>query len=309
MLKKILFLFLAASLMANFFVPRVNADKYTSTMWRQVLFSDNLDGAASLGAAFKQYPNGTLNGACSDNCLVATASDAASGTHYFRLGGSTRTDSAIIYPATYENSGHTGGISLPNADRIVLSFDYRVTTTDTSDDDGFWLEAVDYSRLGGNMGEYNNLMFSGKPPTWQTAYVDLTIIKGATNFIFGLVVDNDNLLTTTDFDNFNITAYYNDTIRPTGTIRINNGARSTRRARVTLNLAATDNASGVAKMRFSNNGKKWSRWYTYKTTKRWNLTDSKYGGTTRKGIKRVYVQFRDGMGHVSRKRSDTIRYR
>ena len=100
-----------------------------------------------------------------------------------------------------------------------------------------------------------------------------------------------------------------DPTRPTGSIKINNGAYSTRSRYVTLYLKATDTGgSGVKYMQFSNNGKKWSGWKTYKTKyKNWNMASKKYGGSKKKGTKKVYVQFRDRAGNISKKYYDTIK--
>lgn len=95
-----------------------------------------------------------------------------------------------------------------------------------------------------------------------------------------------------------------DGAAPGGTVSINNGARRTTSRKVTLNLSATDPApaSGVASMRFSNNGRTWSSWMAYATSKAWTLSR----GT---GTKTVFVQYKDNVGLVSAKAKDTIVYR
>jgi hypothetical protein len=92
-----------------------------------------------------------------------------------------------------------------------------------------------------------------------------------------------------------------DTIRPSGTVLINNGAARTNSTAVTLKLSATDPApgSGVAQMRFSNNGSTWSGWEAYATTKGWTLGSAN-------GTKTVYAQFKDGAGNVSVAAQDAI---
>ena len=79
---------------------------------------------------------------------------------------------------------------------------------------------------------------------------------------------------------------------------------------VKLYLSATDVGSGRYQMKFSNNGTKWTSWKTYKASySSWNMTNSTYGGTTTKGTKRVYVQYKDKVGNISSKYSDTITYK
>lgn len=84
-----------------------------------------------------------------------------------------------------------------------------------------------------------------------------------------------------------------DTIAPTGTNRINNGATITTNSVVTLSLAATDNSGLVTDMRFSNdNGANWSNWEPFQTTKTWTLSSGN-------GAKTVSAQFRDAAGNTS----------
>ena len=94
-----------------------------------------------------------------------------------------------------------------------------------------------------------------------------------------------------------------DTVTPSGSVSINNGATSTRRAAVTLSLSARDGGTGVKEMRFSNDGRTWSAWQPYATTKSWTLLSGK-------GTRTVYAGFRDGAGNVSSPpASDSIRKR
>ena len=90
------------------------------------------------------------------------------------------------------------------------------------------------------------------------------------------------------------TIEFKDTTAPTGSIRINNGAASTRTTAVTLNLAATDTGgSGLVSMRFRNSTvDPYSAWEPCQTTKSWTLTSGA-------GTKKVYVQFSDGAGNIS----------
>ena len=81
---------------------------------------------------------------------------------------------------------------------------------------------------------------------------------------------------------------------PTGSVKINNGAASTRTPAVTLNLSAADSGgSGLASMRFRNSPTEpYSAWEPYQPTKDWILA-----GVS--GTQKVYVQFRDNDGNLS----------
>jgi len=83
-----------------------------------------------------------------------------------------------------------------------------------------------------------------------------------------------------------------DTTPPYGSISINAGATYATSTSVTLALSATDAVSGVAQMRFSNDGSSWTSWEPYATSKSWTLTSGD-------GIKTAYVQFKDNAGNVA----------
>lgn len=98
------------------------------------------------------------------------------------------------------------------------------------------------------------------------------------------------------------TASYAPAAPPTGSVVIDGGARSTKKSIVRLTLSAKDPkpGSGMESMQVSNDGKTWSEWEPYATSKSWTLPKGK-------GTKTVYVAFRDRAGNVSPTVSDTIK--
>jgi WD40 repeat protein len=74
---------------------------------------------------------------------------------------------------------------------------------------------------------------------------------------------------------------------------------------VTLRITANDPLSRVAEMRFSNDGRTWSDWEGFQSTRSWDLT--RFGGSSSSGLKTVYAQVRDRAGNVSQTFSATIR--
>jgi WD40 repeat protein len=98
-----------------------------------------------------------------------------------------------------------------------------------------------------------------------------------------------------------------DTEPPTGSLTINDGAASTTSTTVTLRITANDPLSGVAEMRFSNDGRTWSDWESFSSTRSdWDL--ARYGGSVNQmGPKTVYAQLQDRAGNVSQTFSATIR--
>lgn len=93
-----------------------------------------------------------------------------------------------------------------------------------------------------------------------------------------------------------------DTTPPSGTLSIDNGAAYARSRTVGLTPTATDTGgSGVASMRFSNQGGAWSGWTPYapSPSRAWTLPAGD-------GPKTVYAEYRDGSGNVSTVVGDSI---
>ena len=100
-----------------------------------------------------------------------------------------------------------------------------------------------------------------------------------------------------------------DTVDPTGSVRTNSNATYTRSKYATLNINSTDAGFGVEKMKISNNSFAWTGWKDPKKEyKRWNLTNTSYGGVVKQGRKCVYVKFKDKVGNVSVVKKDCIKY-
>jgi hypothetical protein len=112
--------------------------------------------------------------------------------------------------------------------------------------------------------------------------------------IYYQIRDNAGLISTTYSDTIIM-----DTTSPTGSFEINEGADYTTTNTVALSMTSADTTSGVAQVRFSNDGSTWTPWETYSTTKTWAVT-------TNDGIKTVYYQIEDNAGLISTAYSDTI---
>ena len=97
-----------------------------------------------------------------------------------------------------------------------------------------------------------------------------------------------------------------DSSAPTGSISINNGATTTDTYSVTLLPSASDSDSGVAYMRFSNDGMNWTYWERFAPQYPWNLADNRFGGRDGLNDYTVYGQFQDYQGNISAVYSDSI---
>ena len=90
-----------------------------------------------------------------------------------------------------------------------------------------------------------------------------------------------------------------DTVPPTGSILINNGASTTKTQAVTLNLSWADTGVGVSRMRFSDDGAHWTAWEKQKNPSAYTLPAGP-------GHHTVRVQFLDGAGNYSAVYNDYI---
>ncbi len=93
--------------------------------------------------------------------------------------------------------------------------------------------------------------------------------------------------------------YWIDSIPPAGvSLKIDNGAAGTSSTDVTLTITASDAHSGLADMRFMNDGGSWSPWFRFATSRSWKLTD--YGGSSSLGTRTVVMEVRDRAGNPTR---------
>ncbi|MFX1553368.1 MAG: hypothetical protein ACFFBV_05525, partial [Promethearchaeota archaeon] len=104
-------------------------------------------------------------------------------------------------------------------------------------------------------------------------------------------------------DNAGLITQFNDTIDldmtgPTGSIEINGGDTWTNSTSVLLSSVYADMASGVDKVRYSNNGTTWTPWETANDTRSWILSPGE-------GTKIVFYEIRDNAGLITQY-NDTI---
>jgi len=149
------------------------------------------------------------------------------------------------------------------------------------------------SGMGGNVWVQPDGTLGAAPvyrtiPAWGT--VTVTGLTGGVFYgVFGVARNGEGVDSAIGLAGYGQTL---EDVPPTGTVLINGGAAYTNTTAVTLTLSATDNASGVAQMRFSNDNVSWSGWEAYAVGKAWAVESGE-------GVKTVYAQFRDGVGNVS----------
>jgi parallel beta-helix repeat protein len=196
-----------------------------------------------------------------------------------------------ILTCTYSQSTH----------KVTVDLQADLTPPITTDDyDGLWhnvdftisLNATDqesgvletFYRI--NHGSTLNITANGQP---------LIAAESANNTLEYWSVDKAG----NEEDHQVLTGIKLDKTKPTGSIHINNGVAYTNSTSATLSLTASDNVSGVAQMRFSNDNASWTSWETYNASKAWSLTLGD-------GTKTVYCQFRDNAGLTSSVCTDNI---
>jgi len=131
---------------------------------------------------------------------------------------------------------------------------------------------------------------------YKNAYVIMRRLNTITaSYEYGAVVDGSILL--------------DKQVPNAGAWRINSDAISTTSTVVSLtpSVSPVDEASGIGKMRFSNNNSTWSAWESYSPTKAWNLETGE-GGSAAQGTRWVYTQIMDKAGNSTSSVSDSVIY-
>ncbi|MDD5084961.1 MAG: glucoamylase family protein, partial [Candidatus Omnitrophica bacterium] len=121
-------------------------------------------------------------------------------------------------------------------------------------------------------------------PGAKTLYT-LTLTEGVNNFT----------VTRYDYKNNPISAAFSvmlDAILPEGKIVINRGGSGTNSSVVTLYLTATDSASGIDKVSFSNDGITYSDWEDFAPERSWQLSPGD-------GTKEIRYRIRDKAGNIA----------
>ncbi|MCA9973523.1 MAG: hypothetical protein KC425_25065 [Anaerolineales bacterium] len=133
--------------------------------------------------------------------------------------------------------------------------------------------------------------------SWQpyTTSANWTLTSGdGSKSVYAQFRNHVNLISSSAMDGIVL-----DTTAPTGSVVIDAGAAYAGTTAVNLTLSASDGLSGVADMRFSNNGSSWSGWQAYAGSAAWTLTSGD-------GTKTVYAQYRDAAGNISGSVTDSI---
>jgi Tol biopolymer transport system component len=272
----------------------VNSDgtgltQVTNNTQREMQPSINYDGSKITFSSYTQAPNNEIFVVNSDGTELQQITQSAKTDSYPSISGDGSRISFIsfegnvngeIFVSVDLDQDSEAPITADDYDDRWRIVNFQINLTATDDLSGV---AETYYKVNG--GSTKNVAAHGQPSITE---------EGANNTLEYWSVDVAGKEETHRF----LTGIKLDKTAPTGSVIINNDENSTSSPSVVLALSAND-SSGVAQMRFSNNGTDWTSWESYATSKNWTLSSED-------GEKVVYVQFKDTAGWVSESYSDTI---
>jgi TolB protein len=272
----------------------VNSDgtgltQVTNNTLRETQLSINYDGSKIAFASYMQAPNNEIFVVNSDGTGLQQITQSAKTDYYPSISGDGSKISFIsfegnvngeIFVSVDLDQDSEAPVTADDYDDSWHILDFQINLTATDDLSGV---AETYYKVNG--GSTKTVAAHGQPSITE---------EGANNTLEYWSVDVAGNEEAHKF----LTGIKLDKTAPKGSVIINSEDNSTDSPSVVLTLSAND-SSGVAQMRFSNNGTDWTSWEAYATSKNWTLPSGD-------GEKIVYVQFKDTAGWVSDSYSDTI---
>ena len=184
----------------------------------------------------------------------------------------------------YDNEPPEGSILINNDDRYTNST--TVILSLNSNDSGSGVSQMAFSTDDNEWSAWE--IFS------TTKTFELSAGDGE-KFVYFKVKDHTDNIAEPVFDSIIL-----DTVPPHSlSILLNNGATETNSTKVTIDITALDDISGVYRMSFSTNKKDWSGWENYTNTKPFTLASGV-------GVKTVYFRAIDMAGNIAEPVSDSI---
>jgi parallel beta-helix repeat protein len=256
-------------------------------LWHTTDFIINLtatDDPSGVAETYYRINNGPTKTVSADGQPLITTESANNTLEYWSVDKAGNEEPHnFLTQIKLDKTSPKGSIIINNDDTYTTSTSVTLTLTATDATSGVY--QVRYSNDG---------VWDTEPWEDFSATKPWTLIAGdGTKTVYYQIKDNAGLISDTYSDTIIL-----DTAPPTGTITINDNATYTTTTTVTLTLSATDETSGIAEMRFSNDNITYTEWQPYATSASWTLQDGD-------GTKTVYVQFRDQAGLISTY-SDTI---
>jgi len=216
-----------------------------------------------------------------DNCLSETEPEVLPGPHISLFFNDTATKPALNKLKTW-----TLGMNMAPVTTISLAGVLGGNDWFTSD--------VTATLFVTYYTEVDKTEYSLDNTTWIFYMMPFAITKEGKTIVYYRSTDKAGNVETIKTEIVKI-----DKTAPSGSITINYDTAYTNSTIVTLSPVATDAASGVSQMRFSNDNLTWTSWEPCSVSKAWTLTKGE-------GEKTVYYQVKDNAGLISQSYSDTI---
>lgn len=262
----------------------VTTDDYDG-LWHNVDFTVKLtavDYESGVAESYYRINDGPVKAVSVDGQPLITTEGANNTLEYWSVdkAGNEETPHKILIAIKLDKTKPSSAIAFNGAVGENNWFISNVTATLTAED---------------SLSEVDSTFYSFDNIRWEKYVEPFTISNEGIITIYFKSVDKAGNIESVKTEMIKI-----DKTTPTGSVVINDNALYSNSNLVTLSLTATDTASGMSKVRFSNDGV-WDaeKWEDYTPTKAWILQEGD-------GIKTVYVQFVDNAGLISPTYSDTI---
>ena len=264
-----------------------DAARLVSVSW------ENNRGGSGIANGTTSWSVSRINLYSGDNVITVTATDRASNT------------ASDILMVTYNSSILSPTVTTTQAVSIN-----QTAATLNGLVNAHGLTSSAYFHYGTSTSSYTGTTASRiiNGTTNTTVSTSLSGLSANTTYYYRLAANNSAGISYGNQMNFTTTAAA-DTIRPTGTIRINNNTLSTNTTPVTLSLSATDN-SGVVGYYLSTSNitptASSAGWTAVASTASYTANNIVYALSGSDGTKTVYCWYKDAAGNVSSVASDSI---
>jgi hypothetical protein len=255
-----------------------------------------LDGQAA-GGTQSRFDSGCADMRLSEDNTTWTAWEALASTRSFTLTGADG-----LKPVYVQFRDRVGNVSASFSDTITLDRTGPQATVVIDGGATYTTSPTVTLTMTCASGDCVQMRFkdaySSAPTAWEpyqaTKTYTLSVVPAnGRMWVEAFFIDPRGLVSTST-DSIII-----DTEAPNGSLLINGNAPYTNSPAATLSVECYDYQSGCSSARFSPDNVAWSDWEPVSATRPWTMT----GGD---GVKSVYVQFRDIVGHESSVISRTI---
>lgn len=295
-------------------VWKINSDATYSGVAAVTIAATTIPSDATSGIAMMSFSNNNFTWSSWEAYNPSIAWNLVTGA-----GGSSAQGNRFVYVRVMDNAGNISSsvsdsivfdTSAPNVGVWVINSNASFTnnssvsiTASTAPSDSY--SGIAQMRFSNNNSTWSAWQAYSTSKAWNLSTGEGGSTAQGTRYVYVQVMDGAGNISGSGSD----AIVYDISAPNVGAWRINSDAAYTNSSTVTVSVTVSpsDSYSGIANIRFSNNGSTWSAWQSYSSSKSWSLTTGE-GGSTSQGIRTVYVQVRDGAGNESVSTSDSIHY-